>query len=118
MKETTLTCPFTGIAFTALKDTDGNLYFKHPITGETLKMNFNNSIKKYNLPKEYLKPIKTVTLLKAAEMRGVSRQRASAIATSNTIKPIIVNGQTVFLEADVIEYSESRKVGAPKRKQA
>ena len=113
MREILLTCPFTGCTFNALQDADENLYFVHPLTGETLRMNYNASIKKYNLDKALLKRVQTVTLSQAAEILEVSRQRASAIAQSGVIAPKRVNGQIVFVLDDVLKYKESRKVGAP-----
>ena len=113
MKEISLTCPFTGCAFTALQDANGNLYFVHPLTSESLRVNYNASIKRYNLEKGLLKRIETVTLIQAAELLGVSRQRVTTIAQTGVIKPRRVNGQTVLLLDDVIEYKHNRKVGAP-----
>lgn len=115
MKEILLTCPFTGCQFTATIDLDDNLYVKHPLTGEINKINYNRSIKKYNVPKSLFKPIETVTLAETAEILGVSRQRASAIGVSGVIAPKVVNGQTVFLLDDVLAYRDNRKVGAPAR---
>ena len=115
MKEILLTCPFTGCQFTATIDLDNNLYVKHPLTGEINKINYNCSIKKYNVPKSLFKPVETVTLAETAEILGVSRQRASAIGVSGVIAPKVVNGQTVFLLNDVLAYRDNRKVGAPAR---
>lgn len=115
MQEIILTCPFTGVEFTALTDVCGNLYFNHPLTGEACRVNYNVSIKKYNLPKEYLKRVETVTFSEAAEILEVTRQRIYAIAQANTIKPRTVNGQTVFLLDEVLDYKRSRKVGAPRK---
>ena len=113
MKEIILTCPFTGCTFNALQDADDNLYFVHPLTGETLRMNYNRNFRWYHLDKRLLKKVETVTLVKAAEILEVSRQRASAIAQTGVIAPKRVNGQTVFILDDVLKYKESRKVGAP-----
>lgn len=115
MKETILTCPFTGIEFNAIIDADNNLYVKHPITGEVNKINYNSSIKKYNLPKSLFKHIDTISLSEAADILGVSRQRISAIAANSTIEPFTVNGQTVFKRADVLQYKRTRKIGAPRK---
>lgn len=115
MQEILLTCPFTGVEFTALKDVDNNLYFNHPLTGQALRVNYNCSIKKYNVPKEMMKHIETVSLSEAAEILDVSRQRVSTIAQTEVIKPKTVNGQTVFLLHDVLEYKKNRKVGAPRK---
>lgn len=115
MKEITMTCPFTGVTFNALADALGNVYFVHPLTGEQLKMNYNCSIKKYNVQKEWFEPIETVRIKEAAEILGVSRQRASAIAATNVIRPVLVDGQQRFLKSDVLKYRLNRKYGAPKK---
>ena len=115
MQEIILTCPFTGVEFTALTDVTGNLYFNHPLTGKVCRVNYNCSIKKYNLPKEMLKHIETVTLTQTAEILEVSRQRVNTIAQTGIIKPKTVNGQTVFILDEVLDYKRNRKVGAPRK---
>lgn len=113
MREIILTCPFTGCEFSALIDADDNLYVNHPLTGEVNRINYNCSIKKYNISKQLFKHYSTVSLSEAAEILNVSRQRISAIALDGVIKPRTINGQTVFLLDEVLEYKENRKVGAP-----
>ena len=115
MKEIIATCPFTGVEFSALVDALGNMYFVHPLTGQQVKMNWNCSIKKFNLSKDLFKQIETVSIAEAAEMLDVSRQRASAIAATNVIRPVLVNGQQRFLKDDVVQYAHDRKTGAPKK---
>ena len=115
MKETSLTCPFTGCQFSALIDASGNLYVKHPLTGEINRVNYNCSIKKYNLDKSLFKQIETVSQSQAAEILGVTRQRISEISANGTIPPKTVNGQTVFILSDVLKYKETRKCGAPRK---
>lgn len=115
MKETLLTCPFTGCTFTALEDLSGNIYFRNPLTGEDLKMNYNCSIDKFNLPRSFFRKVETVTPSEAAEILEVSRQRISAIMASNVIKPVFVNGKQCLLKTEVLEYKENRKVGAPRK---
>lgn len=115
MRETILTCPFTGCQFNALIDADDNLYVKHPLTGEVNRVNYNCSIKKYNVSKDLFKHIETVTLGQAAEILDITRQRMSAIAENNTIPAKNVNGQTVFVLSDVLQYKETRKTGRPRK---
>lgn len=115
MKEIILTCPFTGVEFTALEYADGKLLVIHPLTGEQLTVNWNCSIKKYNVPKEFFQRIDTVTPAQAMEILGVSRQRISQIANDQTIPVHMVNGKPVFVADDVYAYRDNRKVGAPKK---
>lgn len=115
MKEKILTCPFTGIEFSALEQADGKLVFVHPLTGEQLQMNWNCTINRYNVPKEYFRRIETVNREQAQEILGVSRQRITQIITNETIPVHMINGSPMFLASDVYEYRDKRKVGAPKK---
>ena len=115
MKEIILTCPFTGVEFKATIDVDRNLYVKHPITGDVHKINYNRSIKRYNVPEQLFKHVETVTFSEAAQMLEVTRQRISAIASTGVIETFTVNGQSVFKREDVVKYKETRSPGAPKR---
>ena len=115
MKEIKLTCPFTGVEFTALEDVNGNVYAKHALTGEDIKVNWNSSIKRYNIQKSAFKYRETVTPMQAAQMLDVSKQRISQIVQEQIIPVHTVNGSPVFLLADVEKYSKNRTVGRPKK---
>ena len=115
MKEIRLTCPFTGVEFSALEDCSGNIYAKHTITSEDIKLNWNCTIKRYNIPKSAFKHYETVTPVQAAEILGVSKQRISQIVQEQIIPVHMVNESPVFLLVDVKEYSQNRAVGRPKK---
>lgn len=117
MKEIMLTCPFTGMPFKAIEYADGNIVFIHPLTGEQIQVNWNCSIKKYNISKSHFKYIATLTPAQAAEILDVSRQRISQIVKDQVI-PVhyLSNGTPVFIESDVYHYRDTRAVGAPKKK--
>ena len=115
MKEIKLTCPFTGVEFTALGDINGNIYVKHALTGEDIKLNWNCSIQRYNLPKNAFKYYETITPVQAAKMLEVSKQRISQIVQEQIIPVHIINGSPVFLFDDVEKYSQNRTVGRPKK---
>lgn len=115
MKEIILTCPFTGIEFKATEYADGKIVFVHPLTRETIHMNYNASIKKYNIDRSAFKQIETCTQTQAMEILEVSRQRVNKIAQDEIIPTFIVNGSKVFLMRDVLEYKETRKVGRPEK---
>lgn len=117
MKEIILTCPFSGVEFTALETADHDIIARHALTGEEFKMTMNRSIKKYNLQREWFKHIETVTQVEAAEILDVSRQRVSKIAADGVIKSYTICGMRVFKLDDVLEYKQSRKVSAPSKEQ-
>ncbi len=113
MKEIMLTCPFTGIEFKALECADGKIIIRHAITGAEIHMNWNSTCNRYYIKKDAFKHIETVSMMQAAEILDVSRQRISKIATDGVIQAYDINGNTVFMLSDVLEYKNSRKVGAP-----
>ena len=113
MKEITMTCPFTGVEFSALEFADGKIVFYHAITGEEIHMNWNSTVQRYYIPRNAFSHIETVSMGEAAEILDVSRQRISKIAADGIIQPHDVNGSTVFMLSDVLEYRKTRKVGAP-----
>ena len=115
MKEITLTCPFTGIEFTALEQADGKLVIIHPLTGEQLAVNWNCTINRYNIPKSYFKHIETMTRDEAQSVLNVSHQRITQIIKDEIIPVHHVNGSPVFVADDVYRYKDTRKVGAPKK---
>lgn len=116
MKEIKMTCPFTGVEFTALEYADGKIVVKHPLTNELLQVNWNCSIKKYNVPKSFFKHIETITPNETAELLNVSRQRVAQIIKDNVIEAHDVNGSKVFVKDDVIRYRDTRKAGRPWKK--
>lgn len=115
MKEITLTCPFTGVEFSALEMADGKLIVIHPLTGEQIQVNWNCSINRYNLPKSAFKHIETLSREQAQTVLNVSHQRITQIIKDETIPVHYANGQPVFVASDVYHYRDTRKVGAPRK---
>lgn len=113
MQELKLTCPFTGVEFTAIETVDGDLLVIHPLTKEQIKINFNHTTLTYSMNSETFKHHDTVTPAELIGILGVSRQRVSQIVQDEVIPVHLVNGSPVFLLSDVLEYKENRKVGAP-----
>lgn len=109
MKEITLTCPFTGAEFNACEMADGSILIVHPLTGEQLKINWNCSIKKFNVPKNLFKHYETCTPAEAADILGVTRQRMHSIISDEVIPVKHVAGRAVFLLSDVYHYRDNRK---------
>lgn len=113
MKEIVLTCPFTGVEFTALEYDDGTLIVKHPLTGQMNTIKFDSFMGYYTIPSHMFKHMKTVNITQAAMLLNVSRQRISQILKNDVIPSKKVNGSNVFLLEDVLAYKDNRKVGAP-----
>ena len=114
MEKITLTCPFTGVEFDALKSADGVLIVNNPLTGENMRIGANYHSHKYLVDMRQFKRIETVTQAQAADLLGVSRARVSAIVKENTIPHYQVAGSNVFLKEDLLAYAETRTVGRPK----
>ena len=115
MKEVFLTCPFTGLSFKATEYADGKLVFVHPLTHETIHMNYNSSIKKYNIDRKAFNPIEICTQTQAMEILGLSRQRVNKIAQDGVLPTFNIGGTNVFLMSDVVAYKEKRKPGRPEK---
>ena len=115
MKEIILTCPFTGLPFKATEYVDGKLVFIHPLTHEAIHMNYNSSIKKYNIERKAFTPIEICTQAQAMEILGLSRQRVNKIAQDDVIPTYSINGSNVFLMSDVLSYKETRRPGRPEK---
>lgn len=115
MKEIILTCPFTGLSFKATEYADGKVVFVHPLTHETIHMNYNSSIKKYNIDRAAFKPIEICTQAQAMEILGLSRQRVNKIIHDDILPSYCINGSNVFLMSDIVKYKETRKPGRPEK---
>ena len=115
MKTILLTCPFTGVEFEAMQDENGNLHVINPLTENIFYVLTANSCNDLILDKRLFTHVETATISETADILGVSRQRISAIVSNETIPVHTVNGQTVFLLSDVLEYKENRKPGAPRK---
>lgn len=113
MQKLNLTCPFTGVEFTALKSADGDLLVIHPLTGEQIKIDYDGSTNRYSMPAETFAHIQTATPYDLIDMLQVTRQRVTQIVQNEVIPVHHVNNLPVFLLSDVLEYKKNRKVGAP-----
>lgn len=115
MKEILITDPFTGCEIKAVRQSGGDILFKHPITGEDVMAIYDFESYTFTISAHCFDHIETLTFSQAAELLGVSRQRVSTIAATNVIKPVLINGQQRFVKADVLKYKHERKTGAPKK---
>ena len=117
MKPVSITCPFTGQVIKALQnENDGTLIIENAITHEQITCVYDKDNDCYCIPANILlQKFDLITQTHAAYILGVTRQRISQIAKMETIKPLLVNGKTMFHRQDVLDYKETRKVGAPKK---
>lgn len=115
MREKIFTCPFTGCKFSATIDKDKNMIFKNPLTGTIEFIHYDPFMGTYEVPRALFHFTETLTLSEAANVLDVSRQRMTQIAQNEVIPPKTVNGQTVFLTSDVLQYDKTRKPGAPRK---
>ena len=115
MKRILLTCPFTGVTFEALQTADNNIIGRNPITGAEVRMNYNSSCNRYYICPDAFKKVETLTLSEAAEVLGISVQRISKMVSDGILKAFEIDGKKKTTLESVLEYKETRKVGAPKR---
>lgn len=115
MRRILLTCPFTGVTFEALQTADNNIIARNPITGEEVRMNYNCSCDRYYIYPEAFKMVETLTLSEAADMLDISVQRVSKMVNDGLIKTFEIDGKKKTTLESVLNYKETRKVGAPKR---
>ena len=113
MQELKLTCPFTGVEFTAIKSADGDLLVIHPLTSEQIKIDCCSSANRYSMPADTFAHIETATPYDLIDLLQVTRQRVTQIVQNEVIPVHHVNNLPVFLLSDVLEYKKNRKVGAP-----
>lgn len=119
MKPVSITCPFTGqVVQATMNENDKSLVFKNAITNEKFLCRYDHEKDCYCIPAYVLmQKFDMISSTHASYILGVTRQRMSQIAQSEIIKPYNVNGKTMFMRSDVLEYKENRKVGAPKKEQ-
>lgn len=112
MEKIMLTCPFTGVEFEAMKDQLGNVFTRHAITGESIRLAYIPSTRMYSAPTEAFRHVKTITPSDAAELIGISKSRVSTLCQSGRLKSVTI-GNSVFISEDsAIEYRDSeRKAG-------
>lgn len=115
MRQVTMTCPFTGLPFNAIEDADGNIYYENALTGKQMKMNFNNSIRKFNIKRSEFTFCELVNFNQAKDLLGVSRQRVYQIVNEGMLKPVYIADSTYFLKSDVLSYKENVKLGRPRK---
>ena len=116
MKEIILTDPFTGINFKASQYSDNSIVAIHPLTGETIKMQYDFLTRRFMLPIEVFEHIDTLTYTEAADETNVSVQRISAACKSGKLKMHkLPSGAKMILRDDLTRYANEKKNGRPRK---
>lgn len=111
MQQVKFTDPFTGLKFNAVITNRNEVECSNPITKEVYCFKIHGNA--ITVPLELFGYVDTVTIKEAAEILGVSIQRASKIARDDVVPSFRLGNQTYFLKRDILKYKEFRKVGAP-----
>ncbi len=104
MKILKQTCPFTGGKFKLIESDDkkDKITFFHALTGEQFDMEVKDG--KLIIPLAAFNEIETVSLNKAAQMLGVTKQRVSKLIKDGKIDALKVNGRYSVIASSVREY--------------
>lgn len=109
MKEIILTCPFTGLEFKALEDSNGNAIAKNVFTGEDVVMVDTIYDSAYAIDKEQFAHVETVTQAQAADVIGVSRMRVSKLCQTGQLVSVTHNGKVLITLDSVEAYRDSER---------
>ena len=116
MKKITLTDPFTGIDFTALAFDNGMITAVHPLTGETIAMDYDKDHARFMLPVRSFNQIETVSIKQAADEMGITIQAVSKACASGKLPfKTLPNGAKMILKHDLELYNDTKSVGRPKK---
>ena len=87
------TCPFTGGKFKLIESDDkkGKITCFHALTGEQFEIEMKDDY--LIIPISVFNDIETVSLNKAAQMLGVTKQRVSKLIKDGKIDALKVNGR-------------------------
>lgn len=109
MEKIKLSCPFCGLVIDATQTADKDIIFTHALTGENIKMNFNNSINKFNLKRAWFKHRELVNTQQACEILDVTRMAVSKAVNNGLIKGICIDGHYLYTLESVLDYKKKRE---------
>lgn len=108
-KQEKLTCPFTGVKFYAVINSDNTISIPDPLTDNIYNFKIHGNA--ITIPLELFNYTETVTYTEAAKILDVSLPRISKIAKVNILPTYKINGKKVFKLTDILKYKELRKIG-------
>ena len=108
MEKITVTCPFTGLPFEAIKYADGRLVTTNKITGEDMQITYNASNNRYMFLASELKFHALLTMDECADELGISKPRISKLVKQNRLKAIKPDAQLYITRASMLEFKQQR----------
>lgn len=112
MTPITLTCPFTGLSFEAMKTQD-QMTLTNPLTQKQIPIKIKNGFA--HVPMTVFTHIATLNATETALYLNVSRQRIDQLVKAGKLLPRYINSEPIFIMDDVIEYAQTRKNGRPRK---
>jgi len=108
MEKITVTCPFTGLPFEAIKYADGRLVTTNKVTGKDMQITYNASNNRYMFLASELKFHALLTMDECAEELGISKPRISKLVKQNRLKAIKPDAQLYITRASMLEFKQQR----------
>lgn len=108
MEKITVTCPFTGLPFEAIKYADGRLVTTNKVTGEDMQITYNASNNRYMFLASELKFHALLTMDECAEELNISKPRISKLVKQNRLKAIKPDAQLYITRSSMLEFKQQR----------
>lgn len=95
MKNTIKTDPFTGLAFHAIEDNDGNL-IASPAFNRPMMLRYSKERNSYEIPADYFDYIETMTVKEVMNALDISKARVSVMCSNGTLRSVKINGSIII----------------------
>ena len=109
MEKITVTCPFTGIPFDAIKYADGRIVATNVITGEDAVITYNAACDRYMIRPDAFATTPTVTMHEAAQILNISKPRISLLVKQGRLKAFRPGAQMYITRESVLDYKRQRQ---------
>lgn len=104
MEKITITCPFTGIPFDAMKYADGRIVATNQITGKDIIITYNAACDRYMIRPDALVNVPTMTMNECANFLGISKPRISLLVKQGRLKAFKPGAQMYITSESVLDY--------------